>query len=323
MPSSRFRRRGFTLIELLVVIAIIAILIALLLPAVQQAREAARRSSCKSNLKQMGLALQNYHDVHSCFPLGTFSLFTTNDIANHNGTNWRTMVLPMLEQSALYESLSFTAGASFQGNNYSGGNEILSGLSVSVFLCPSSALDPFDNSGTSNNSQRGLNHHYVGIQGAAQPPGPDTGYRDCGHGFSCNNGLLAPNEVFRIRDVTDGTSNTMIVAEQSGEVNGKNLTANYYGGWYGARRNETVGPGCTDLWQAGTTCVRLAINSDTEQVGASETKFRNNTILNSFHTGGIQVVLADGSVRFVSENVDFNEFKKLAVRNDGQPLNGI
>src|SRR6056297_1446776 len=112
MSKMQRPKRGFTLIELLVVIAIIAILVALLLPAVQQAREAARRSSCKNNLKQLGLAMHNYHDVHDCFPLGMV-----------HRINWRVSILPYLEQSTIFNQLDFNE--SFQGNNPSVNTQVL------------------------------------------------------------------------------------------------------------------------------------------------------------------------------------------------------
>ncbi|QDU37340.1 Type II secretion system protein G precursor [Maioricimonas rarisocia] len=321
MHQRRMPHRGFTLIELLVVIAIIAILMALLLPAVQQAREAARRSQCKNNLKQIGLAIHNYHDTHSVFPLGSWGMTDWN---MKNCTNWRTMILPMVDQSPVYNQLDFEAG-NFAANSYAG-NEVLKGLRVDVFLCPSSTNEVFDNTeNTWSNPERGLNHQYVGIQGAAPPvPGPDKGYRDCNHGWSCGNGMLAPNETLRMRDALDGSSNTIIVAEQSGLTNGRNLTANYYGGWHGARNfSRVTGSSCTDLWQAGSTCVRFAPNSDIVQTGANETKYRNNTIINSEHEGGLQILLTDGSVRFLSENLDFMTLKRLCIRYDGEPISAF
>ncbi|WP_339733981.1 DUF1559 domain-containing protein [uncultured Gimesia sp.] len=318
---NKSRKYGFTLIELLVVIAIIAILIALLLPAVQQAREAARRSTCKNNLKQIGLALHNYHDTHRTFPQGNYGM-TNNAWPLRDGTNWRTMILPYMDQATVYNQLTFdNTAATFNGNSYTG-NEVLIGLKLPIFLCPSSILDPFDTGG--NNSTGGLNHHYAGIQGAARPiPGsnPDKGTRDCGHGWSCDNGTLFSNECITIAKIVDGSSNTIMVAEQSGEVDGKNLTANYYGGWHGARNDSRVsGSSCSDLWSAGTTCVRFAPNSNIIQGGATDTKYRNNTVINSEHTGGIHVLLGDGSVHFISENIDFTTLKQLCVRYDRVPV---
>ena len=323
------RRTGFTLIELLVVIAIIAVLIALLLPAVQQAREAARRAQCQNNLKQIGLALHNYHDQSLTFPIGTRggSLFANN--GTKNGTNWRASILPQLEQGNLFDQFnwsigSFSASATIPYEHH----EFLSGLSLPVYRCPSSAVDPFDQSGPSiRNEGRGMIIQYVGIMGSAPDhewiPNPEAtdgsrGFRDCGQGWSCNQGMMTMNECKGIRDATDGTSNTIIIAEQSGLVGGEHISSNYQGGWMGARNQQKITDAtCTDHWQVGTTCIRQAPNSQTTNAG-SRLPYRNNTILNSFHPGGVFVLLTDGSVQFVSNYIDFQLLKKLAWRNDGQ-----
>ena len=325
--------RAFTLVELLVVIAIIGILIALLLPAVQAAREAARRSQCSNNLKLIGIALHNYHDTLKTFPLGSFTLW---DGWPSNGTNWRVLIFPFIEQGTVFDQLRFEAITStFMAGGAAPvpleGNLVLQGLVVSVYACPSSAFKPLSRG--HQNAGVAQNVNYAGIQGAARPvPGIDEnlGTRDCGHGWSCNNGLLAVNECFSMGDCKDGTSNTMIVGEQSGLVlRGStctsyyegNRSANYYGGWYGARTFGSVsGATCSDLWQAGTTCVRFPPNSQICQTGATEAMYRNNTVLNSGHPGGIQVLLTDGSVQFVSDTVDFLNFKRLACKKDGEPL---
>jgi len=149
-------RLGFTLIELLVVIAIIAILIALLLPAVQQAREAARRSTCKNNIKQLVLAMHNYHDVHSTFSQGQSK--TPND--HCCGGNWRVHVLPFIDQAPAYNQINWAGDVSFGGSSvghyaaYTGGAEVFAGLTIPVFACPSSALPTNDDTVT-NNQQLG------------------------------------------------------------------------------------------------------------------------------------------------------------------------
>ncbi len=323
-------RRAFTLVELLVVIAIIGILVALLLPAVQAAREAARRMSCSNNVKQISLAMHNYHDVHKTFPLGSFNL---REAWPSNGTNWRALILPFIEQQPVFDNLSFTMNSHFMSGGAAGanallGNEVLRGLVVDVYACPSSKWKPLSNGHQNPGVVQNIN--YAGIQGAARPvPGndPNLGTRDCGHGWSCNNGMLAANECFDFADCSDGTSNTMIVGEQSGTVQPPgansyyegNRSANYYGGWYGTRHPRPIGhpSGCGDLWQAGTTCVRFAPNAQIVQTGATDTMYRNNTVLNSGHPTGIEVGMTDGSVQFIPDTIDFITFKQLACRKDG------
>lgn len=323
------RPRAFTLVELLVVIAIIGILIALLLPAVQAAREAARRSQCTNNLKQLGIAMHNYHDTFKTFPAGSFNLRETPWPSN--GTNWRALILPYIEQSSVHDQLSFTATSSFMAGNTNPlqGNRVLKNLLINTYRCPSCPNDPFENFANSNNTEGALVINYVGNQGAARPvPGidPNMGTVDCGHGWSCNNGVLAANEAFQMAAILDGTSNTMLLGEQSGMVQPnattvkRTISSNYYGGWYGTRHPRRINDpaGCTDLWQTGTSCLRYAINTKIASTGA-DLPYRNNTILNSQHPGGINVCLCDGSVRFISETVDFVNLKRIACRMDGQP----
>ncbi|WP_437192744.1 DUF1559 family PulG-like putative transporter [Planctomicrobium sp. SH527] len=334
----RAHQRGFTLIELLVVIAIIAILVALLLPAVQQAREAARRSQCKNNMKQIGLALHNYHDVYNLLPAGSLGPTVHQTSGIKNSINWRVSILPYLEQSTVYNQLNFSA--SFAAGRTAAdayqGNRVLSGLVVDAFRCPSSALPTFPTDYTNRDGEnilfynpgQGMGIHYIAISGAAPNFSwtQTTGYVDCGGGWSCSTGAMPVNMSFGFSRLTDGLSNTILIAEQSGLVDGEDLTSNYYGGWHGARRLYDINsPSCQsggtrDSWQAGVTCVRWLPNSSMIHKASSGRPYNNNTILNSFHTGGIHVVLGDGSVRFVSDNVDFQTFKKLAMKDDGQVI---
>ena len=254
-------RRGFTLIELLVVIAIIAILIALLLPAVQQAREAARRTQCRNNLKQIGLALHNYHDTSQGFPPGGFK--------NATGPNWRVSILPGLDQGPAYNQMNFSR--SFWA--HSSPQPILATVRVQAYQCPSSPH------GITNVGDIALAHDhqvmdYVGVTGATPDPlgraSVCTAANIVSGGTYCNNGMLPVYKSMRMRDVTDGTSNTMIVAEQSGQVNGIENSANPLGGWHGWVNNsgEQMDPG-TDLstltavngYLGGMTTVRHPINS--------------------------------------------------------------
>lgn len=315
----REKRRAFTLIELLVVIAIIAILIALLLPAVQQAREAARRTQCKNNLKQIGLALHNYESTSSCFPSG--SNFAT---AWDRIPNWRLHIFPYLEQANLYSRMDFNL--SFSGLVTNANTTALQNNKIASYICPSSTLDPNADSSvgtTYNNNLRTQIPMYVGISGAT----PDVAARTVGSasnygGFYTNNGMLLHNQQTRMRDAVDGTSNVMMVAEQSGRVGTRDMRAGYYGGYTGTNFPNPVSgtnPNGADSWSSGLTGVQYRINSPT-MAGGSDNPWDANTVINSFHVGGIHGLLGDGSVRFVSDNVDMGILRNLCSREDGVPL---
>ncbi len=328
-PTNKPIRSAFTLVELLVVIAIIGVMVGLLLPAVQAAREAARRMQCGNNLKQIGLAMHNYHDTHRRLPPGTRGGSTWAQAGIKDGTNWRISILPFLEQTAIYDQLDFAG--SFGGGNTAEtaylGNEVLRGWVFPGYRCPSSALPLYPQTyqntsggtGSFNNQGNGMGIHYVGIMGAAPAfSWTQSGYRDCGQGWSCDQGMMTMNEAMSLASATDGTSNTILISEQSGQVRQTDLTSNYYGGWHGARNNHKLGDTtCTDHWQTGTTCIRQPPNSQLDDAG-NRLPYRNNTTVNSFHPGGIQVVLADASVQFISNSIDFQTFKALAIRNDGR-----
>lgn len=327
------RRLGFTLIELLVVIAIIAILIALLLPAVQQAREAARRSTCKNNLKQLGLALHNYHDNFKSFPIGC--------LAPYHAGNWRSKVLPYIDQGPLYNQITateptVTSGYSGQRNDSinigvygTGSYAVLAGLTVPVYACPSNPTDTNFNSTsnpTMNNAERGQTHDYVGIAGAGPDPSSRSGQCSgdlSGRGIVCQNGLLYPNGTASIRDVTDGTTNTLLVGEQSGLVNNQPLSANYQGGWAGWYPGFTKPASVTSSsdFGNGVTTLRYAINlKTTSPPNGAQTTYTHNTVINSFHVGGAHGLLADGSVRFLSENMNLPTLLQLGAKDDGQVI---
>lgn len=326
---SKLRRHGgFTLIELLVVIAIIAVLVALLLPAVQQAREAARRSQCINNLKQMGLAMQNYHEAYNAFPIGTQ--------APYYKPNWRVSLLPFLDQAGLYNQLNFMAlpqngFAAGNGNSQSGygvPNAALNKASVKVYRCPSTAASqfytgssPISNNGTASpntslGTETGMTMDYVGINGAYDPA--QTLYsNNCVAGISsgywCTNGIMQIMGSSLIGDVKDGTSNTIMIGEMSGLINNNDYRSNYYGGWSGIGSNPPSG-----AWGTGVNAIRYNPNpAVVTGTGDNQTYTANNS-LSSFHTGGVQVGLADGSVRFISDNIAIETLRRLAVSRDSQ-----
>lgn len=321
MVLRRLYRAGFTLIELLVVIAIIAVLIALLLPAVQQAREAARRSQCKNNLKQMGLALHNYHDTYSKFPIG--------ELGGYRG-NWKARILPYMDQTNIYNGLNWVY-ANFHSNNAAFATT-LRGTIAAGFNCPSSPL-PVNglSSGNIDNVLNSQLHDYTGIMGSYPDPAGRTACLDSGSSwgsFACYNGLLLVNESKNISDNTDGASNTIIVGEQSGTVGKTDMRANYWGGWCGSSMAvaplSTMSTGTTQV-NAGCTTLRYAPNTDHQKASPStcvsgsgcNTTYRTNVPLSSFHTGGIHALMGDGAVRFISENINMTTYLQLGARDDG------
>ncbi|MFY9256003.1 MAG: DUF1559 domain-containing protein [Fuerstiella sp.] len=331
MKSVKARRlRGFTLIELLVVIAIIAILIALLLPAVQQAREAARRTQCKNNLKQLGLALHNYHDVFGKFVYmkgGTQGYgHTSRNDGNYNRRSGIISLLPYFEQANMYSVIeagdtSFSPpippGGPAPWKGWAGWNQ-----SISSLRCPS---DPGLDTPRGENNYAFSRGDYIGTNSG-------TG-RDSQDG----NGLFAFRKTYSIRDVTDGTSNTVAMAER--------VIARFGRGGKGSPSIKegqltevagiTTSPGaCVAAVAAvsngnrytngskvkgkfsSTYCdgqpENVGFNTVLPPNGPSCTNNNNNNSdanvsllsASSQHTGGVQIVLADGSVRFISENID-------------------
>jgi len=324
------RRKAFTLIELLVVIAIIAILIALLLPAVQQAREAARRSTCKNNMKQIGLALHNYHDAYTKFPIGS-------NYPYYQPNSWRFALLPFMDQAPFYQltktqpgsDVNFYEGA---GNSYNGDTlHFKDKVITPIYMCPSSP-DPPITYANGQLTQGSQSHMYVGIMGAYPDPAARTNvFYLSGHGsWATNTGCLLINECIGMRDITDGTSNTIIIGEQSRYKNAspKLLKSDYTSGWAGTPYAgtitewiaDTAGRGATfTYFGTGTTSIFHSPNPTSTGAEASQ-PYDYNTPLTSYHVGGVHVLLADGSVRFLGDNTDLQLIQKLGVRNDGSTV---
>ena len=303
------RSVGFTLIELLVVIAIIAVLIALLLPAVQQAREAARRSQCKNNLKQIGLAMHNYHDTANRFPPGSY-------VPGHSTNAWAS-ILPYADQAPLYSKLVFNQGWSWIGQSGGGPNAVaVDGVKIPYMICPSSPLpDTYKDNGGNNRTLAAPS--YVMIGGAISDPSTFTGSA----GLVSIGGIFFQNSSIGFRDITDGTTNVMMISETS------NFAKNSAGTPVDIRSGDSGGGmwiGDPNTWNSGDarcynrTVIRYAFNSGASQanVGGSQC----NSPLNSAHVGGVHALLCDGSVRFLSDNANIATMMNLALRSDGNVL---
>ena len=288
--SQRSRAAGFTLIELLVVIAIIAILIALLLPAVQQAREAARRTQCKNHLKQLGLALHNYHD--------TFLVFPPAQIRGYNGTNevgnafsWGAMILPYMDQAPLYNQFNFSVPM-FEGVN----KTVILGLSsIPNTICPSDANRTKTRNvhGTTNTNYMASmpNTSYFGSTGALNS-WSDNANVDLAGGFF----TIDPSPPTGIARISDGTSNTIAIGEKAARM--------WTGGAFLGIQHSTMGsaaPGndqaCCQDWFLYFAV--YPITNDTRKFPSPLNQV--NIRASSDHTGGAHFLFADGTVRFISE----------------------
>jgi prepilin-type N-terminal cleavage/methylation domain-containing protein/prepilin-type processing-associated H-X9-DG protein len=323
MWTRRFRDTGFTLIELLVVIAIIGILVGLLLPAVQKVREAANRAKCENNLKQIGLALMNFESANQKFPAG-------HDGPGVDTNNWRVDIFPYMELGDLYNQLPAAATLNGRPKKEVYNTSVLTNLILPTWKCPSSSLPDLQPQAwvTWWTDEFQQVPAYQGIMGAYPDPTGATNYFASNYGgWWTNNGMLLANEQTTIASCTDGTSHTIIVAEQSGQVincsyaNG-DARNGYYSPWGGFTAPGTVSQcaqgtkSCTDVWGMSLTAVAYKINSSTCGSGAGFS-WGGNTILNSFHTGGINVLFVDGSVHFVPDSIDFPTFQALCSKADG------
>jgi prepilin-type N-terminal cleavage/methylation domain-containing protein/prepilin-type processing-associated H-X9-DG protein len=346
-----WKRAGFTLIELLVVIAIIAILIGLLLPAVQKVREAAARAKCQNNLHQIGLALHAHHDAVGWLPPGgaadqqPFGTLTGN--GSGWGSSWMVYILPYVEQGNFFNNWQFF-GSSGWGNATDGAN--LNGIVIPIYRCPSTTLPILQNQLTNPTTNPGGNGTamvptYVGIAGAANGLIPNyadsrvnsggTAAGCCSGGITAGNGTLYPNSQLKLTELTDGTSNTIVVSEQADllqTVSGAKVTWNASGphGWaIGAHSGTPPNYGSGgDARAMQMTTIRYMINQKTgwpDKPGDCGTtgvcdNTGENIPLNSAHSGGVNVLMGDGSVRFLSDSTPIDVLAKLAIRYDGLPI---
>jgi len=310
-------RPGFTLIELLVVIAIIAILIGLLLPAVQKVREAAARAKCSNNLKQLGLALHGYHDVNGFFPRPQFVTGTSYSPP----VSWIALVLPYIEQAAIGQQVNpaIQAYVSAASPNV---NQNLGQYLIPPITCPSAIAN--ESTSTIDQATGGIRakaSHYVGNSGpkGTNPAnGQAYGLNPSTQGGNAADGILpympglqtavtpvpAPSSI-RITDITDGTSNTLMVFESSW----KGLEVASYRSWV---------RGCA--WNNDCTTSKNVANGMRVQSYTTTGTF-NDISMGSNHSGGCNVALGDASVRFIRESIDLNNIlKPLASRAGGEVL---
>jgi len=333
--------RAFTLVELLVVIAIIGILIALLLPAVQAAREAARRMQCSNNLKQIGLGFHNYHDAYKMLPYG--GLAGTAWEPEFTGHNWRYALLPFMELTNVYSEVVYNQ-SSFEHGQWGKPvpfNIVYDNLILNTYRCPSNGSDallkssttPLGTLWTQGRDYAFMTHDYIGVMGSHPDP---VGRTDRSRpyylgGNVSNSGLLCPNEVRTLASAVDGTSNTLIVVEQSGRYQGRDVRNTYGGGWVGSL--GTV-PGITWIIDGGiviypTGMITLAWAINAQSVPDIDiSNYPNDwgptlvpsSIASSSHTGGIKALRTDGSVDFYSSTLALNVLLALGCRDDGQAV---
>jgi prepilin-type N-terminal cleavage/methylation domain-containing protein/prepilin-type processing-associated H-X9-DG protein len=327
-PSRRLR--GFTLIELLVVIAIIAVLVGLLLPAVQKVRDAAARMSCSNNLKQIGLGLHNYHDSHNGFPPYGFDFPSSPDPTNPYGPQTQghsvlTMILPYIEQENVYRAGRWDYSIIDPANLPAPwGYFPLDKMRIKIYECPA-APNRVADYGPYFRSLGGTypDPLYTGVTDYATPRGVSGGFRNnClgGSGPSGDSGILGrKNLKMRITDILDGSSNTILMAEDAGRqdvyarrrlfLSGEPAIAvNLNGGWPDYNTAFQVHGFSNDgLVQEGGCCVVNCNN-----VGE----------VYAFHTGGANILLGDGSVHFLRESVAPGVLAALISRDGGEVVSG-
>jgi len=313
MLSRSNRQSGFTLVELLVVIAIIGVLVALLLPAVQAAREAARRTDCTNRMKQFGVALHNYHDTHNVFPpaqVDSSSCTGGNKPTTGSNLNGLVLLLPFLEQSNLHDSLDFryafddynTAGISLAGGNATTNGARIN-IEVDIFTCPSDIGPSGASTSTTYNPPSGTpdqrtNYDFITYY---------LHYNTCGYWQQrgIDRTMFDDNSDCKFADITDGTSNTVAMAETR-----KACCANGNNASWGGRG-----------WVQNGLSLRYSAPNNTTRSGVDyKPRLGNWAYTGSFHPGGMQVLLGDASVRFMPDTINATTRLNLERIGDGAVL---
>ncbi len=346
---------GFTLVELLVVIAIIGILVALLLPAIQAAREAARRTQCNNNLKQLGVALHNYHDIFNNFPIGSRNC----DAANTNtagscgggmGNVWEAgwhrkgtplvKLLPFVEQKGLYEALLQVGDVDAQLflQDSTPSMTALGGLPISVpgnvrpqmppYRCPS---DPYQNvNNPPTNYAPCIGAQRMDSQGGVCTLYPGNPFGNGGTGHGSANAPLGTNSISgvfsrydyaaKMAEVTDGTSTTIAMGEIL-----PNCGDHHRGGWFNSNAlwTATTGPinypTCPGQWP-GFSGYTVPAGAPAGTTGCNgDSNWQTSQGFKSKHPGGAQFLFCDGSVHFIGETVEYRTYQVLGSRNDALP----
>lgn len=307
------QKKGFTLIELLVVIAIIAVLIGLLLPAVQKVRDAAARLQCTNNLKQIGLAMMNYESTYRMFPAGYLDNMTVNPVDASATTNpdpilgwgWGALILPYLEQEALYKSININSIAM---NNTSAAVIAFRKTVIKGFLCPSddTGLNTFTISGTGGNFELAKSS-YAGINGQAELADFDS---------ALGMGMFLRGRGVSIAEVTDGLSNTLFVGERSSK-SAKQAVGSLPGvcTWVGALPGGDLDGETPALYVLGWT-------GDPSSPAKPNTPEPDGSFhaesFTSRHSGGVNFLFGDGSVKFITDSIDEQTWVKLGTRQGGE-----
>jgi prepilin-type N-terminal cleavage/methylation domain-containing protein/prepilin-type processing-associated H-X9-DG protein len=318
-------RRGFTLIELLVVIAIIAVLIALLLPAVQAAREAARRSQCINNLKQLGLAMHNYNNTIGSFPIGAMGVrslagYTLGTTTNNRRT-WAFLILPYIEQGTISNAINFSLPVNIAQNT------TVATISVKTYQCPSDSNAGIEEGGTT--LPRRMGNYAVNwgnsCWGQDQKNNPFTGpYPSTSNGTVTFNGApFAQDKAIGIQAITDGTSNTLLMAEVVVGVNsssGDDHRGDIYNDDYNCGMFMAYTPPNTTFpdWMYSTYCQYPYQRNPPCKANVTAYQFFNAA--RGWHPGGVNSLMGDGSVKFIKDSVNVNTWRALGSSQGGEVI---